>query len=89
MAGVRGPIGQQQAMTAGKQRLVAAASAETIGDVLPEGGDQRSEEARSLRNLRGGSQQQRAEEAGVSRRTQRKLDRLARGRPTAGCSPQV
>jgi hypothetical protein len=78
--GVAGPITERQAMTAG-ERVTAAAHAETVGMVLPEGGDQRSEEARSLRKLRGGSQQQRAQEAGVSRRTQQKLDRLARERP--------
>jgi hypothetical protein len=72
--GVQGPVTQQQAMTAG-ERVEAAAEA-TTGEVLP--AHRPAEESRKIAGL---SQPARAEAAGISERTQRKLDRLARERP--------
>ena len=58
------------------------AANKTTGDVLPRGGDKKSEDARSIGNLPiDGSQSARAESAGISRRQQRKLDALANKAP--------
>jgi hypothetical protein len=68
--GVAGPVSQQQAMTAGQRVEAAAGTARATSQ------GERSDTSQILRG-----QKQRAEEAGVSVYTQRKLDRLARERP--------
>jgi hypothetical protein len=62
----------------GRMRL---ANEQTTGKVLPEGGDQKSEERKSLLKLSSDSQAHRAEQFGISRSSQQKLDRLARDFP--------
>lgn len=58
-----------------------AAARKTTGEVLPRGGDQKSEKRKSIGNLPIDTQTARATQNGISPRTQRKLDRLARDYP--------
>jgi hypothetical protein len=67
-------------LTVIRKRMVHAAKV-TTGEVLPEGGDQKSEHAKSLANLASDSQAKRAAKSGISPATQKKLDRLARDFP--------
>jgi hypothetical protein len=60
---------------------VEAAAEVTTGKVQRRGGDRRSEKARSTGNVPIDPQANRAKAAGISVRTQRKLDRLAKVRP--------
>jgi hypothetical protein len=77
---LRAEIGCTEAESRANVRMRAAAN--TTGEVLPRGGDQKSVASESIRNLRNDkTQAERAKENGVSKRTQEKLDALARKRP--------
>lgn len=64
-----------------RERTQAAAANPETGNVLPRGGDKKSEHAKSIGNLPIDTQAERAEAAGIGERTQRKLDALARHAP--------
>jgi len=61
---------------------VAEAAKQTTGEVLPRGGDKRSEDAQSIADSAIDlSQKDRAKENGISLDSQKKLDVVARERP--------
>ena len=70
----------QKAFAKASERIQAAAVAADGEKVLGRGGDQKSEKAASNRNLRI-DQGQKASAAGIGKRTQEKLDALARKAP--------
>jgi hypothetical protein len=73
-------VGQAHAAGSAGQRVIDAAK-KTTGEVLPRGGDQRSTERSTGKLPVGQAQPARAASSGVSVRTQRKLDALARQAP--------
>lgn len=63
------------------ERTRAAAANPETGKVLPRGGDQKSEQSKSMSKLDIDTQAERAQQNGIGRQTQIKLDALARQAP--------
>jgi hypothetical protein len=78
---MRAAVGLRLGDTEAKTIAAARATSKEVADKAKRGGDRRSEEAQSKCNFHFDNQCDRASQNGLSRRTQMKLDRIARERP--------